>query len=207
MSRRSSSGVIDLTSSSRSHRYVDPSSQQGLAPHIDTSNEPRGTKRRRLYGDDIPGSEFASSSNDPHQTSSLEEDENIESVDLTEVNDDTALARTLAKQREDAIKAQTATGDREGRTTLTATKCAICMDTPTDATTTIPYDTRKDVLKVRQGNLLEGNVLRVVNFFQGEKPQGGSETSFRYSLSSEHHHEGTGFCLKGTTSTYLDIEG
>jgi hypothetical protein len=58
-------------------------------------------------------------------------------VDLTEINDDSALSQVLAKQREDAVKAQAAADPEEGRTSLTATKCAICMDTPTDATTTI----------------------------------------------------------------------
>jgi hypothetical protein len=58
-------------------------------------------------------------------------------VDLTGINDDSALSHVLAKQREDAVKAQAAADPQEGRTSLTATKCAICMDTPTDATTTI----------------------------------------------------------------------
>jgi hypothetical protein len=79
----------------------------------------------------------ASSSNEPRQSSSHGEDDYIESVDLTEVNDDYALAKTLAKQREDAVKAQAATENKDGRTTLLAFKCAICMDTPTDATTTV----------------------------------------------------------------------
>ncbi|EEA26246.1 hypothetical protein TMatcc_005495 [Talaromyces marneffei ATCC 18224] len=146
MSRRSASAVIDLTSSSRSNRH-DPNSQQGPAyppnSNANTTNEPRGTKRRRLDGNDTPGSIYtphpteAPSSNDPLQPSSHSEEDHIESVDLTEVNDDSALAKTLAKQREDAIKAQAATENKDGRTTLLAFKCAICMDTPTDATTTV----------------------------------------------------------------------
>lgn len=127
MSRRSASAVIDLTSSLRSHRHIDLGSQGPAYPP-----EPRGIKRRRT-----PGSTDAFSPNNPRQTSSHGEDDNVESVDLTEVNDDYALAKTLAKQREDAIKAQAATENREGRTTLIAFKCAICMDTPTDATTTV----------------------------------------------------------------------
>ena len=146
MSRRSSSAVIDLTSSSRSDRHTDLRVQrQAYHPINDTNtvNEPRGTKRRRVDGIDTPGpiyaspSADASSSNDPRQTSSHGEDDYIESVDLTEVNDDYALAQTLAKQQEDAIKAQAATENKDGRTTLLAFKCAICMDTPTDATTTV----------------------------------------------------------------------
>ncbi|KAF3392012.1 hypothetical protein DPV78_010234 [Talaromyces pinophilus] len=146
MSRRSSSGVIDLTSSSRSNHHTDLRVQHQAYHPINgpnTVNEPRGIKRRRVDGNDIPGSIYASSSadasssNDPPQTSSHGEDHYIESVDLTEVNDDYALAQTLAKQREDAIKAQAATENKDGRTTLLAFKCAICMDTPTDATTTV----------------------------------------------------------------------
>ena len=64
--------------------------------------------------------------------------EKIESVDLTEVNDDNALAETLAKQRADAIAAQRPnTSTDAGRTTFTAYKCPICMDNIKDATSTI----------------------------------------------------------------------
>lgn len=60
----------------------------------------------------------------------------IESVDLTEVDDSTALSSLLAKQRQDAILAQNA-GNESGRTSFTAYKCPVCMETPTDATTTV----------------------------------------------------------------------
>ena len=144
MSRRPSSGVIDLTSSSRSNRHSDVRVLLSPTHHTNTVNEPRGIKRRRVGGTDTPGSIYtssssadASSSNGPRPTSLHGEDDYIESVDLTEVNDDYALAKTLAKQREDAIKAQAATENKDGRTTLLAFKCAICMDIPTDATTTL----------------------------------------------------------------------
>lgn len=65
------------------------------------------------------------------------DDSNIESVDLTEVEDDNALSKALAKQREDAIRAQGPARDGEGRSVLTAYKCPVCMDTPVDATSTI----------------------------------------------------------------------
>lgn len=139
--------MIDLTSSSRSNRHTDIRSLRPPAYHslndTNTVNEPRAVKRRRTGGNDTPGSLYASSSadasslNGPRQTSSTEEEDHIESVDLTEVNDDYALAKSLAKQREDAIKAQAATENKDGRTTLLGFKCAICMDTPTDATTTV----------------------------------------------------------------------
>ncbi|KIV93217.1 hypothetical protein PV10_04452 [Exophiala mesophila] len=60
----------------------------------------------------------------------------IESVDLTEVDDSTALSSLLAKQRQDAILAQNA-GNESGRTPFTAYKCPVCMESPTDATTTV----------------------------------------------------------------------
>ncbi len=64
--------------------------------------------------------------------------EKIESIDLTSINDDKALAETLAKQQADAIIAQKPnTSTDAGRTTLTAYKCPICMDNIKNATTTI----------------------------------------------------------------------
>ncbi|KIV87694.1 hypothetical protein PV11_03224 [Exophiala sideris] len=80
---------------------------------------------------------FSSSSRSTRQDArSPVEDPTIESVDLTGVDDNATLSSALAKQREDAILAQTA-GTEAGRTALTAYKCPVCMDTPTDATTTI----------------------------------------------------------------------
>ena len=62
----------------------------------------------------------------------------IESVDLTQVDDNSDLAYALAKQRTDAIKSQQiSAGDPEARTPLTAYKCPICMEIPREATTTI----------------------------------------------------------------------
>jgi rubrerythrin len=47
------------------------------------------------------------------------------------------LAKALAKQREDAIKAQKSTeGEKESGSILIAYKCPVCMDTPEDATST-----------------------------------------------------------------------
>lgn len=64
------------------------------------------------------------------------EDPAIESVDLTAVDDNASLSAALAKQRQDAIQAQNP-GTEAGRTLLTAYKCPVCMDTPTNATTTV----------------------------------------------------------------------
>ncbi|KAK5279789.1 hypothetical protein LTR40_007276 [Exophiala xenobiotica] len=70
------------------------------------------------------------------QASSPPADPTIESVDLTGVDDNVALSAALAKQREDAILSQNP-GTESGRTPLTAYKCPVCMDIPTDATSTI----------------------------------------------------------------------
>lgn len=47
------------------------------------------------------------------------------------------MAKVLARQREDAIDAQPSVHDGDARSRLTAYKCPICLETPTDATTTI----------------------------------------------------------------------
>jgi len=91
-------------------------------------HEPRGIKRRRL-SDENPSA-------GPSSTYRRNE-EDIESLDLTEVDDAFALSKVLAKQREDAIKAQNNPTDRSGRSVLTSYKCPVCMDMPVDATTTI----------------------------------------------------------------------
>lgn len=63
----------------------------------------------------------------------------IQSVDLTQVEDNSSLAAALAKQRRDAILSQKSDSDisPSARSALTAYKCPICMETPTDATTTV----------------------------------------------------------------------
>jgi hypothetical protein len=60
----------------------------------------------------------------------------VDEVDLTAVDDRASLSAALSKQREDAILAQNP-GTESGRTPLTAYKCPVCMDTPTDATSTV----------------------------------------------------------------------
>lgn len=86
----------------------------------------RQRKRRRTSGDVGP-------SNVDTDT----EDEAIESIDLTEVEGPSSLTKALAKQREDAVKAQQDSEQEKGRSLLTAYKCPVCMDTPVDATTTV----------------------------------------------------------------------
>jgi hypothetical protein len=63
--------------------------------------------------------------------------EPIEQIDLTEVEGSGALAKALAKQREDAVRAQESLHQGAGRSILTSYKCPVCMDTPVDATSTV----------------------------------------------------------------------
>jgi hypothetical protein len=103
----------------------------------------RTRERERIQADQTQHSMSPSSSSSssqatrrPRSAISIAEDPAIESVDLTEVDDNAGLSAALAKQRQDAILAQNS-GTESGRTTLTAYKCPVCMDTPTDATSTV----------------------------------------------------------------------
>ena len=86
-----------------------------------------------------PALPTASSSSPPHGTvTGVQPPSEIESVDLTHVDDNSSLAFALAKQRSDAVKAQqTFDTSTIARSPLTGYKCPICMDTPKDATSTI----------------------------------------------------------------------
>lgn len=86
----------------------------------------RGTKRKRRHDEDGPQS--AASTNHPQSP--------IESIDLTEVEGSSALAKALAKQREDAIKAQPTEEAETALSVLGKYQCPICMDTLADATST-----------------------------------------------------------------------
>lgn len=102
----------------RSHRRPSDSSSS-----VELSGpEAHGRKRRRL-SDTI--------------TATASENEPIESIDLTEVEGSAALAKALAKQREDAVRAQESMHQGKGRSVLTSYKCPVCMDTPVDATSTV----------------------------------------------------------------------
>ncbi|KAL4904804.1 hypothetical protein BDW74DRAFT_153539 [Aspergillus multicolor] len=91
-----------------------------------TQAGPSGTrKRRRLTNQTI-----SSSSPQP-------DNEPIESIDLTEVDGNSTLARVLAKQREEAIAAQQSSSGGNARSRLTAYTCPVCMETPKNATATI----------------------------------------------------------------------
>jgi hypothetical protein len=109
------------------------------------SDDFRGRKRRRHDNNapvSIPVTPLvhmhpARRNSRPHCTHPLARPRASEPVDLTEIDDSSALSRTLAKQREDAVKAQAAESSSEsGRSILANYKCPVCMDTPVDATTT-----------------------------------------------------------------------
>lgn len=91
-----------------------------------SSNDDRQRKRRRTSGNATP-----------NNVETDTEEEPIESIDLTEAEGPSSLAKILAKQREDAVKAQQGSEQEKGRSLLTAYKCPVCMDTPVDATTTV----------------------------------------------------------------------
>jgi len=131
MSRRLS--VVDLTSA---HPISDRRSSTSLfrvqQPAVNRARSeatPRGIKRRR--GDDGFWSPDPSGSS---QEREQEEEEYVESVDLTEP--EISLSKALAKQREDAIKAQQSTEEEKSGSVLSAYKCPVCLETPKDATST-----------------------------------------------------------------------
>lgn len=73
-----------------------------------------------------------------HLESDGEEPPEIEEVDLTGSNGTSSLSKILAKQREDAIKAQlTVAEEKPSRSILTAYRCPVCMDIAENATSTI----------------------------------------------------------------------
>ncbi|KAL2800497.1 hypothetical protein BJX66DRAFT_290984 [Aspergillus keveii] len=116
------------TSSRRISAISIPSSPPRRRRSSNAQAGPSGPrKRRRLTNQTI-----SSSGSQPENP-----DETIESIDLTEVDGNSAIAKVLAKQREDAVASQHLTDSGNARTKLTAYKCPVCMDTPTDATTTV----------------------------------------------------------------------
>ncbi|OQD74825.1 hypothetical protein PENDEC_c009G04989 [Penicillium decumbens] len=131
MSRRLS--VVDLTSahpiSDRRSSTSLPRVQQPAVNRARSEATPRGIKRRR--GDDGFWSPDPSGSS---QEREQEEEEYVESVDLTEP--EISLSKALAKQREDAIKAQQSTEEEKSGSVLSAYKCPVCLETPKDATST-----------------------------------------------------------------------
>lgn len=90
---------------------------------------PEGHERKRRRTVREPNSETP-------ELVDFEEEQPVESIDLTEVDKPSVLDKALAKQREDAVKAQQDGESEKGRSLLTAYKCPVCMDTPEDATTT-----------------------------------------------------------------------
>ncbi|KAF5864792.1 SUMO-targeted ubiquitin ligase complex subunit slx8 [Aspergillus alliaceus] len=95
---------------------------------LDSRGEER--KRRRL-------SNVNTATAGTRPTLEQHRDNDIESIDLTEVEGSSALSKVLAKQREDAVKAQQSVEHEKGRSILNSYKCPVCMDTPEDATSTV----------------------------------------------------------------------
>ena len=101
-----------------------------------TQRESPARKRQRV---DEDGSHRAGGPSQ-HRLESTPGVQEVESVDLTNVHDETELSKALSKQRRDAIRAQmqAAQGtESKRRTRLSSYKCPICMETPENATATI----------------------------------------------------------------------
>lgn len=132
---RNRADVVDLTTRSSRQNPISLSSSPPTAsnhassPHHGQLPTSRGVKRRRNWSDEH-GDSVASSS------STLSEAEPIETIDMTDDSGAASLARTVAKQREDAIKAQASAESNSNLSAILAYKCPICMETPVDATST-----------------------------------------------------------------------
>ncbi|KAL4920459.1 hypothetical protein BDW62DRAFT_176503 [Aspergillus aurantiobrunneus] len=120
---------MDHQASSRRTSAVEiPSSSPPRPRRSSAQAGPSGSrKRRRLTNQTVSSSSSASQP----------ENEQIESIDLTDVDENSAMAKVLARQREDAIASQQSSGSGNARSKLTAFKCPVCLDTPVDATTTV----------------------------------------------------------------------
>lgn len=141
--------VVDLTANTASSptQYISPPQPAASEPdHGHRRNSSlasisagdfRSSKRRRH--DDRTFSAIPASSSSASGASSQHgrPAATVESVDLTEIDESSPLSKTLAKQREDAVKAQEndLKSEKKG-SILTAYKCPVCMDTPVDATST-----------------------------------------------------------------------
>lgn len=153
MSNRSTP-VVDLTANTTSSPPLpaispsQPSAPETTPSHRRNSSiasisasDYRSSKRRRHDDNTFtavpPGSSSASGFSSQQQIS--QPSNAVDSVDLTEIDESSPLSKTLAKQREDAVKAQEtiSSSEKEGRSILTGYKCPVCMDTPVDATSTI----------------------------------------------------------------------
>ncbi|KAJ5178155.1 Zinc finger RING-type [Penicillium coprophilum] len=128
---RNTPEVVDLTTRAPQQNPISLlSSPPGASAHASSSQHaqsslPRGVKRRRHWSD-----ERGTSSSTPS------EEEPIETIDMTDDSGAAALARAVAKQQEDAIKAQAEEERISKLSAILAYKCPICMETPVDATST-----------------------------------------------------------------------
>ncbi|ODM18060.1 hypothetical protein SI65_06848 [Aspergillus cristatus] len=162
---------------SRSIRLPSSSPPPSASPNPPSDSEGRERKRRRtIRGANSETPEFIDS----------EEEEPVESIDLTEVDKPSALDKALAKQREDAVKAQHDGESEKGRSLLTAYKCPVCMDTPEDATTTV---CARNNARIPPQKVPGGHVLCVGNHWLGRTKQGQREAWFRSNYNSQKEVE------------------
>ncbi|THC96794.1 hypothetical protein EYZ11_003719 [Aspergillus tanneri] len=160
------SGLFDYYSS-----YPDDQPSGSYSPVGPSASTSHGRKRRRLSHSDF-GAVSVPSELDPGDDG---ENELYASIDLTTVDESSSLSRTLAKQREDAIRAQHTVDDERGRSVLTAYKCPVCMDTPVDATSTACV---KSNAQIAPGKPLEAPVLFVESPLHEVMFRAREETSY-----------------------------
>ncbi|KAL1956012.1 hypothetical protein VTO42DRAFT_7827 [Malbranchea cinnamomea] len=133
---------VDLTSSSppgepRLSGSTGQSSSWGPEESSQSSLVQHSFKRRRLNNGSAAGLSLPPTSESSSLPRNQQPDLNeVEAVDLTEHLGPPQLLKTVAKQQEDAVRAQQPNLE-PSRSTLTAYKCPVCMDTPENATTTI----------------------------------------------------------------------
>ncbi|KAI9370797.1 hypothetical protein BJX61DRAFT_544292 [Aspergillus egyptiacus] len=125
-------------------------------------------KRRRLTNQTVSSS--------GSQAENEHENEAVESIDLTDVDGNSAIAKVLAKQREDAIASQHLNDGGGVRSKLAAYKCPICMDSPVDATTTV---CAKNSERITPGKHREVHAQSVANLWPEPMPQDQKEISYR----------------------------
>lgn len=145
-----STPVVDLTANTTSSPAT-----QSISPPQPAVSEPADGHRRNSSLASISAGDFRSSKRRRHDDNTFtaipssssstsgpssqhgRPATTVESVDLTEIDESSPLSKTLAKQREDAVKAQENVSNVEKKgSILTAYKCPVCMDTPVDATST-----------------------------------------------------------------------
>lgn len=133
--RRTRSPTRPMAPSTRAHNRTSPRPGRLSNGYVDltsSTSPPEPPKR------DAPSTGGPSSKRQKRNdgtASRRARDEHVDAVDLTAEDNAQGVSAVLQKQREDAVKAQTATKE-DKPTTFNTFTCVICMDVPTDLTAT-----------------------------------------------------------------------